>query len=223
MKKLLVFLLASALLVVGTAFITAEAATKHIQFAKGKSSASVSGKIKGNEDIDYVIRARAGQTLKVDFKASKGAAFFNVLPPGSTGEALFVGSRDADGKHFKGALPSDGDYIIRIYLMGDAKDSGKPINYTLKVGIPASGKSSAATKTSSSSSNVKTAEKNCLAAVAKQVGVSSSKLSVSYSSEAESGIGIDIKVPDATDLWFCLTDRKGKVEEVRFKGSEGKL
>jgi hypothetical protein len=37
------------------------------------------------------------------------------------------------------------------------------------------------------------------------------------------GIGIDIKVPDATDPWFCLTDRKGKVEEVRFKGSEGNL
>ncbi len=206
----------------GTAFTTAEAAAKQIQFAKGKTSASVSGKIKGNEDIDYVIRARAGQTLTVDFKASKGAAYFNVMPPGSTYEAIFVGSRENNSDHFKGTLPSDGDYIIRIYLMGDAKDSGKPINYTLKVGIPASGKSSAAT-TGSSSSNVKTAEQNCLAAVAKTVGISSSKLSVSYSSEAESGIGIDIKVPDATDLWFCLTDRKGKVQDVRFKGSEGGL
>ena len=45
----------------GTAFTTAEAAAKQIQFAKGKTSASVSGKIKGNEDIDYVIRARAGK------------------------------------------------------------------------------------------------------------------------------------------------------------------
>lgn len=215
MKNLLVCLLASALLVG-----SAEAASKQIQFAKGKSSASVSGKIKGNEDIDYVISAAAGQTLTVDFKASKGAAYFNVLPPGSTGEALFVGSNEGD--HFKAELPGDGDYTIRVYLMGGAKDSDKPVNYTLKVSIPASGKSSAAT-TGSSSSNVKTAEKNCLAAVAKQVGVSSSKLSVIYSSEAESGIGIDIKVPDATDPWFCLTDRKGKVEDVRFKGSEGNL
>jgi len=217
MKKLLVCLLAGALLT-GTA-LTAEAA-KQIAFGKGKSSASVSGKIKGNEDMDYVLRASAGQTMTVDMKASKGAAFFNVLPPGSTGEAIFVGSND--GNHFKGELPADGDYTIRVYLMGGAKDSDKPVTYTLKVGIPASGKSSAAT-TGSSSSNVKTAEKNCLAAVAKQVGVSQSKLSVSYSSEAESGIGIDIKVPDATDPWFCLTDRKGKVEDVRFKGSEGKL
>ena len=217
MKKLLVCLLAGALLT-GTA-LTVEAA-KQIAFGKGKSSASVSGKVQGNNDVDYVIRASAGQTMTVDFKAGKGAAYFNVLPPGSMGEAIFVGS--SEGNHFKAALPSDGDYTIRVYLMGGAKDSGKPVNYTLKVGIPAGGKSSAAA-TSSSSSNVKTAEKNCLAAVAKQVGVSSSKLSVSYSSEAESGIGIDIKVPDATDPWFCLTDRKGKVEEVRFKGSEGNL
>ena len=217
MKKLLVCLLAGALLS-GTA-LTAEAA-KQIAFGKGKSSASVSGKVQGSNDVDYVIRASAGQTMTVDFKAGKGAAYFNVLPPGSTGEAIFVGS--SEGDHFKAALPSDGDYTIRVYLMGGAKDSDKPVTYTLKVGIPASGKSSAAT-TSSSSSNVKTAEKNCLAAVAKKVGVSSSKLSVIYSSEAESGIGIDIKVPDATDPWFCLTDRKGKVEDVRFKGSEGNL
>jgi hypothetical protein len=215
MKKLLVCLLAGALLT-GTA-LTAEAA-KQITFGKGKSSASVNGKVQGSNDVDYVIRASAGQTMTVDFKAGKGAAYFNVLPPGSTGEAIFVGS--SEGNHFKAALPSDGDYTIRVYLMGGAKDSGKPVTYTLKVGIPASGKSSAAT---TGSSNVKTAEKNCLAAVAKQVGVSSSKLSVIYSSEAQSGIGIDIKVPDATDPWYCLTDRKGKVEEVRFKGSEGKL
>ncbi len=217
MKKLLVCLLAGALLT-GTA-LTAEAA-KQIAFGKGKSSASVSGKVQGSNDVDYVIRASAGQTLTVDFKAGKGAAYFNVLPPGSAGEAIFVGS--SAGNHFKGTLPSDGDYTIRVYLMGGAKDSDKPVSYTLKVGIPASGKSSAAT-TGSSSSNVKTAEKNCLAAVAKKVGVSSSKLSVSFSSEAQSGIGIDIKVPDATDPWYCLTDRKGKVEEVRFKGSEGNL
>ena len=214
MKKLLACLLAGALLT-GTA-LTAEAA-KQIAFGKGKSSASVSGKVKGSDDVDYELRANAGQTLIVDFKAGKGAAYFNVLPPGSTGEAIFNGSMD--GNHFKGTLPSDGVYTIRVYLMGGAKDSGKPVNYTLKVSIPGSGKSSAAT----SSNNVKTAEKNCLAAVAKKVGVSSSKLSVSYSAEAESGIGIDIKVPDATDPWFCLTDRKGKVQDVRFKGSEGNL
>jgi hypothetical protein len=156
MKKLLVCLLASALLV-GTAITSAEAVTKQIQFAKGKSSASVSGKITGNEDIDYVIRAGTGQTLTVDFKASKGAAYFNVLPPGSTGEAIFVGSSDVDGKHFKGALPSDGDYILRVYLMGGAKDSGKPVNFTLKVAINGGGSASNAARSLSENNPLKRA------------------------------------------------------------------
>ena len=133
MKKLLVCLLASTLLV-GTAVTTAEAATNQIQFTKGKTSASVSGKIKGNDSMDYILRASAGQTMTVDFKASKGAAYFNVLPPGSNGEAIFVGS--SAGNHFKGELPDDGDYILRVYLMGGAKDNDKPVSYTLKVNMP---------------------------------------------------------------------------------------
>ena len=212
MKKLFICLLAGALLT-GTA-LTAEAA-KQIAFGKGKSSTSVSGKVTGSDGMDYTLRASAGQTMIVDMKASKGAAYFNVLPPGSTGEAMFVGSRD--GNHFKGELPADGDYTIRVYLMGGAKDGGKPVNFTLKVSIPASAKSGSA----GSSSNIKTAEKNCLAKVAKETGVSASKLSVIHSDEAQSGIGVDIKVPDATAPWFCLADRKGKVQEARFKGSEG--
>jgi hypothetical protein len=216
MKNLFVFLLASALLV-STAFTSAEAAAKQIQFGKGKSSASVSGKIKGNEDIDYVLRARAGQTLTVDFKAGKGAAYFNVMPPGSTYEALFVGSREINSNHFKGALPSDGDYIIRLYLMGDAKDSGKPVSYTLKVAITSSGSAS------SPASGTAVAEKACLAEVAKTVGVNSSNLKILDVKEAQSGISVMVQVPDATAPWSCLSSKNGKVDGVSFTGSEGGL
>lgn len=215
MKKLLVCLLAGALLT-GTA-LTAEAA-KQIAFGKGKSSASVSGKIQGSNDVDYVIRASAGQTLTVDFKAGKGAAYFNVLPPGSTGDAIFVGS--SEGNHFKGTLPSDGDYTIRVYLMGGAKDSDKPVTYTLKVGIPASAKTVSTGKTNSETA---VAEKACLAAVAKKVGVSASKLKVIDVKGSEAGIGVNIQVPDATAPWSCLSDKKGHVQGASFTGSEGDM
>jgi hypothetical protein len=214
MKKFFVYLLAGALLT-GTA-LTAEAA-KPIQFAKGKSSASVSGKIKGSDDVDYVLRASAGQTMTVDFKASKGAAYFNVLPPGSTGEAIFVGSNE--GNNFKAVLPSDGDYTIRVYLMGGAKDSAKPVTYTLKVGIPAAKPASAG----KDSSGTAVAEKACLEAVAKQVGVSASKLKVIDVMGAEAGIGVTIQVPDATAPWSCLSDKMGHVQGASFTGSEGAL
>jgi hypothetical protein len=212
MKKLFVCLLAGTLLT-GTV-LTAEAA-KSIQFAKGKSSASVSGKIKGSDDMDYSLGASAGQTMTVDFKASKGAAYFNVLPPGSTGEAIFVGS--SEGNHFQAILPSDGDYTIRVYLMGGAKDSDKPVTYTLKVGIPASKPAS----TGNVLSETSVAEKACLEAVAKKVGVSASKLKVIEVLGAEAGIGVNIQVPDATAPWSCLSDKKGNVQGASFTGSEG--
>jgi hypothetical protein len=94
------------------------------------------------------------------------------LPPNSTGEAIFVGSNE--GNNFKAALPSGGVYTIRVYLMGGAKDSDKPVTYTLKVSIPASPKTADTVKNSGTS----VAEKACLAAVAKKVGVSASKLKV---------------------------------------------
>jgi len=132
MKKLLVCILAGFLLF-GTTTVWAEAGIqqKQVQFKKGKSDATVSGKITGHETLDYQLRANAGQTMTVDFKASKGAAYFNILSPGS--DAIFVGS--SSGYHFKGELPADGVYTVRLYLMGGAKDDNKTVNYTLKVNI----------------------------------------------------------------------------------------
>jgi hypothetical protein len=133
MKKLLAVTLASAL-AFGTATALAEMGIpqKHIQFAKGQSSAAVSGKIRGNKTIDYQVRASAGQSLSVAFKANRATAYFNILPPGG-GEALFVGS--SLGNHFTGNLPSDGIYTLRVYQMGAAKSEGKETRFTLKVGI----------------------------------------------------------------------------------------
>ncbi len=218
MKKLLSGLLISAILA-SSVVATAVAETKQIQFAKGKSSASISGTIKGHDDADYVLRAGAGQTLNVDFKASKSAAYFNVIPPGSASETLFLGS--SQGNHYSGTLPSDGDYIIRVYLMGGAKDSDKPVSYTIKVAIPASGKSSGSAAGKSSETSV--AEKACLAAVAKQVGTKSSLLKVEDVSVSEAATVVMVKVPEATAPWKCFSDKKGKVSGVEFTGSEGAL
>jgi hypothetical protein len=67
-------------------------------------------------------------------KLSAGSSVnFNVLPPGSSGEALFIGSRD--GTHATTTLPASGEYTIRVYQMGHAKSSGQRSNFTLEVGI----------------------------------------------------------------------------------------
>lgn len=116
---------------------------KHlVQFAKGRSATTIEGSLTGGQVVDYTLRAAAGQTMTV--KLSGGApVFHNVLPPGSTGEALFVGSRDGDRSTT--SLPSSGEYTVRVYQMGDAKSSGKQSRFTLDVAIAGSASQSAAT------------------------------------------------------------------------------
>jgi hypothetical protein len=122
-------LLCSTHLLASTAGIT----TKPVQFAKGHSSATLKGAIKGNQTIDYTLRAKAGQTMSVSLKTRNGANYFNVLPPGSNDEAIFIGS--SDGNEWTGTLPADGEYKLRVYLMRSAARRNETANYTLTVGI----------------------------------------------------------------------------------------
>lgn len=104
-----------------------------IQFARGTSGASVSGRISGYETVDYTLRARAGQTLRVDLKADSTNAYFNVLPPGSSDEAVFIGSILGDS--FEGKLDKDGEYTLRVYQMRAGARRGEAAQYTLSTRI----------------------------------------------------------------------------------------
>ncbi len=115
--------------------------SQQVQFAKGSSSASVKGNVVGNEVADYRLRARAGQTLNVKLKASNTSTYYNVLPPGSTGDAIYNGS--LDGTSSSTTLPADGEYTVRVYQMGHAKSSGQRSIYTLDVSITGGGQTAA--------------------------------------------------------------------------------
>jgi hypothetical protein len=106
-----------------------------VQFARGASTAVITGQIEGDTTVDYVVHAAAGQTLSVKLRKSNSQNYFNVMPPGSTGSAMFVGD---SGTNYSGVLPTDGDYVVRVYLMRPAARRGESSNYTLTVG--ASGK-----------------------------------------------------------------------------------
>jgi len=114
-----------------------------VKFAGGASSTEIKGQIKGDATVDYVIRAAAGQTLSVALQKSNRQNYFNVLPPGSNDVAMFVGDT---GDDYKGVLPADGDYIVRVFLMRAAARRGESSNYTVKIGV--TGKALAATPAS---------------------------------------------------------------------------
>jgi hypothetical protein len=129
--------------VAGTAVADAVIRQERVQFAKGATSAVIKGQLKGDVTVDYLVRAAAGQTLSVNLQKTNAQNYFNVMPPGSTGSAMFVGD---SGENYSGVLPADGDYIVRVYLMRPAARRGESSNYALTIG--ASGKALAPTAAS---------------------------------------------------------------------------
>lgn len=107
--------------------------TRAVTFAKGHAVATIKGAIKGDQTIDYTVHARAGQALSVKLVTTHGANYFNVLPPGSNDEAIFIGS--TSGNEWTGALQADGDYKVRVYLMRSAARRHEVARYTLTVGL----------------------------------------------------------------------------------------
>ena len=107
---------------------------QEVHFDAGTSATSITGQIRGDEGVDYLVRARAGQTLTVSFKPSNPMAYFNVLPPGSE-EALFVGSSAADSSLFMTQLPRDGVYTVRVYLMRAAARRNETARYAMGVSV----------------------------------------------------------------------------------------
>jgi hypothetical protein len=127
--------------------------TRAIQFAKGNSSATIKGTIKGDQTIDYTLRAQAGQTMSVTLITKNGANYFNVLPPGSNDEALVVSS-NVNNK-WTGTLPTNGEYKVRVYLMRSAARRNEIANYTLTVGITGAPKTNSLGKAPTSDAKVK--------------------------------------------------------------------
>jgi len=120
-----------AMLALGVGLAAAQAGER-IHFARGNDNAAVEGTVTGSHHRDYVLGARAGQTMSVSL-INQASAYFNILPPGRQDVAIFIGSRDGENASVR--LPSYGDYRIRVYLMGDDKDSGRTLPYTHSVTI----------------------------------------------------------------------------------------
>lgn len=107
---------------------------ENVTFAKGASSATIKGTMKGDADVDYVVRAAAGQTLTVRLDGSNSQNEFNVLPPGSKDVAMYV-SGNRGQRSYMGVLPADGDYTIRVYINRAAARRNESSKYTLAVGV----------------------------------------------------------------------------------------
>jgi hypothetical protein len=105
---------------------------KAVQFPKGKEGVTLKGRIKGDTTVDYQLVAREGQTMTVTLKSSNRMNYFNILPPGAD-SALFVSADSSN--HYSGALPKNGSYTVRVYLMRAAARRNEVADYSLDIRI----------------------------------------------------------------------------------------
>ena len=132
MRGLIVCVLACLMLVPAPHAAQPDGRQQKVQSRAGVMSATFGGTIKGYQHVDYQVSAKAGQTLSVDFEASNASAYFNIMRSGAD-EALFDGPMN--GNHFKAALPTDGTYTIRVYIIRNAARRNEAARYTLTVSV----------------------------------------------------------------------------------------
>ncbi len=125
-------LLSSGMLAQG-AFAAVHA--RPVMLAANAAAKQITGHIRGDETMDYLLHAQAGQMLAISMKGTNAASYFNLLKPGSD-EALANGSML--GNKWSGALPEEGDYRVRVYLMRSAARRNEASTYTLSLALQAS-------------------------------------------------------------------------------------
>ncbi|MGQ0761771.1 MAG: g-type lysozyme inhibitor [Acidobacteriota bacterium] len=104
--------------------------TRRVQFAKGASSATVNGRIKGYEYIDYVIAARAGQTMSVRLTGSSVAELAILMPDGGN-----LGMDATGVREWSGELPESGDYSIRVLMPRAYARRGTTARFSMRISI----------------------------------------------------------------------------------------
>lgn len=130
--KILTAAIITASLTCGIAAPSLAQAHTVVHFAPGNDNAFLRSSIMGDQYHDYILNARAGQTMGVSL-ITNGTVYFNILPPGSV-EAIYnssVSGNDATGIR----LPQNGNYTIRVYLMGNDRDSDQTVPYSLSASI----------------------------------------------------------------------------------------
>lgn len=127
----------AAMILLSTAAVQAleEIRTEIVHFKHGESGATIEGRIKGYETVDYVLGAAAGQSMNVSMATKHTATYFNILAPGENETAIFNGS--VSENQFEGVLPSSGDYKIRVYMMRSAARRDEIADYRLEMLISA--------------------------------------------------------------------------------------
>jgi hypothetical protein len=101
-----------------------------VQFARGESEATLSGKIKDYDTVDYLLNARVGQQMTI--KISRNSNFLQAIIIGPSGGSI---CSEPCAFPWKDTLSSTGNYRLRVGLVrSEARRHGKA-NFRVTVKI----------------------------------------------------------------------------------------
>lgn len=113
MKIRIAFTVALTAAVLAAAVVTeADGVTKRIRFAKGKTSAVVSGAVIRGDVDTYIVGAKAEQMMTVRVTSIERNASFSIKGP--DGEYLQDAGEEDDATLVTNTLPYTGDYRIEV-------------------------------------------------------------------------------------------------------------
>lgn len=98
---------------------------RRVNFPRGRTTTVLKGTVKRGLSHDYLLRARAGQTMLVHLASDSSNMSLTMLKPG--GETWMFDTRD-----WSGELPLTGTY--RINVLPDTTTE-RPTRYTLEITI----------------------------------------------------------------------------------------
>ncbi len=106
-----------------------KAEPNRIEFKRGIASATISGAVRGNEEAEYVLAAKKGQTLTIKITSVPArTAGFDLHGP----EDVDLGLELDANLSFSHRLPKTGDYLITVVKLNDAVRVSK---YTMTVTV----------------------------------------------------------------------------------------
>lgn len=199
-------ILATTLAALLPAVALADTTTTHrVEFAKGKSSATLTGKVSGHDTVIYKLSAKDKQFLKVTFKPDKESAGYNIYIPGRGpgDEALHIS--ETGGREYAGQLYKSGDHTISVFLNRADARRGATANYTLEISVTDKAPGAGEEEKPSTGPVPKKVIDDCLQALRKQVG-NETGMKVIEAKRGENSYIIDVRVDSAEKPWRCFHD-----------------
>jgi hypothetical protein len=124
-SSLLILIVCSAAMAQGGG----KAEPNRIEFKRGTTSAGVNGTVRGDEQAEYVLAAKKGQTLTIKITSVPArTAGFDLHGP----EDVDLGLEFDTNLSFSRRLPKTGDYLITIVKLNSAIRVSK---YTMTVTV----------------------------------------------------------------------------------------